>query len=42
MCAMAFLAGQSAVIVPVPEAERVVGGWRDRFDAAAAVACRRT
>jgi 2'-5' RNA ligase len=37
LSAMVFLAGQSAVIIPVPEVESVVGGWRARFDLAAAV-----
>src|SRR5215213_340552 len=32
---MAFELGQTAVIVPVPEAEPVVGRWRARHDAAA-------
>src|SRR4051812_50062060 len=34
---MAFEAGQSAVIVVVPEVEPVVGRWRAAHDAAAAV-----
>ncbi|MDP9814967.1 2'-5' RNA ligase family protein [Spirilliplanes yamanashiensis] len=33
---MAFGAGQSAIIVPVPEAEPAVGAWRTRHDSAAA------
>jgi 2'-5' RNA ligase len=34
---MAYTVGQSAVIVPVPAAEPIVGRWRARFDAAAAL-----
>jgi 2'-5' RNA ligase len=34
---MVFLKGQSAVIIPVPEVEPVVSGWRARFDTAAAL-----
>lgn len=30
-----FVAGQTALVVPVPEAESVVRPWRDRFDPAA-------
>ncbi|MGW2724439.1 2'-5' RNA ligase family protein [Streptomyces sp. NPDC001492] len=30
-----FTAGQTALVVPVPEAEAVVRPWRDRFDHAA-------
>lgn len=30
-----FVAGQTALVVPVPEAEAVVRPWRDRFDPAA-------
>ncbi|MFI7403914.1 2'-5' RNA ligase family protein [Streptomyces sp. NPDC049541] len=30
-----FAAGQTALVVPVPEAEAVVRPWRDRFDPAA-------
>ena len=33
---MEFEVGQTAVIVPVPEAEPVVGRWRARYDVAAA------
>ncbi|MDQ4105013.1 MAG: 2'-5' RNA ligase family protein [Actinomycetota bacterium] len=36
MMLMAFAAGQTAIIIPVPAAEPIVGRWRRQLDPAAA------
>ncbi|MEV6161520.1 2'-5' RNA ligase family protein [Streptomyces sp. NPDC052052] len=35
--ASGYRAGETALIITVPEAEPVVGGWRERFDSSVAV-----